>query len=105
MEGDGDGRREIGISVRKQWDQRWWKKAPPELWLWRRKEAGVAACAKTVEKTKEGRVYDSLPAINVERREVSRDGNTRENVDTRVSSPTWIASHKVGGYGLSPTAS
>lgn len=87
--------------MRKQWDQRWWKKAPPELWPGggsRRR----AACAKTLEKTKEGRVYDSLPAINVERREVSRDGNTRENVDTRVSSPTWIASHKVGGYGLSP---
>lgn len=47
-----------------------------------------AACAKTprVEKTKEGRVYDSLPAINVPEGRVSRDGNTRENVNTRVSS-------------------
>lgn len=47
-----------------------------------------AACAKTprVEKTKEGRVYDSLPAINVSEGRVSRDGNTRENVNTRVSS-------------------
>lgn len=53
----------------------------------RRRRRG-AACAKTprVEKTKEGRVYDSLPAINVPEGRVSRDGNTRENVNTRVSS-------------------
>ena len=63
------------------------KPALPDERRRRRRRRG-AACAKTprVEKTKEGRVYDSLPAINVPEGRVSRDGNTRENVNTRVSS-------------------
>lgn len=64
-----------------------------------------AACAKTrVEKTKEGRVYDSLPAINVPE-ERFRVTETREKTWIHACLPVgrpWIASHKVGGYGLSP---
>lgn len=58
---------------------------------------------KKVQNGGGGRVYDSLPAINVPgivgRGGVSRDGNTREPCIHACLVGRRIASHKVGGYG------
>lgn len=69
-------------------------------------DAGATESGGGMKKVKEGRVYDSLPAINVPLGcpEVSRDGNTREARAHACLVGRRIASHKVGGYGC-PEAS
>ena len=90
-----------------------WKKAPPELWLkeeevavrewWSSSRATRDQRDLTREKTKERRVYDSLPAINVPNLEAGwfRVTETREKTCIHACPLVGrrIASHKVGGYG------